>query len=136
MTFIDNVSILAIENCLLRPLEHIFTGQTVLDLDDADIRKIAAEPSTTQRDRERITEELEKLRKGRQALNAFSADGSSLRAPPILGIHAYFNLQVNRHRADQNIIYQDKRPPEIQLLYLSPSRTIVSLKVGSGNSHD
>ncbi|KAJ5524676.1 hypothetical protein N7494_011326 [Penicillium frequentans] len=85
VTFIDNVAILAIENCLLRPLEHIFTGQTVLDLDDNKICKIAAEPVTTQRDRERLTGELEKLRKGRQALSAFSADGSSLRAPPILG---------------------------------------------------
>ncbi|KAJ5992682.1 Dynamin GTPase [Penicillium sp. IBT 35674x] len=86
VTFVDNIAILAIENCLLRPLESIFTGQTVLDLDDNEIRKIAAEPSTTQRDRERLNKELEKLRKGRQALNAFSADGSSLRAPPILGI--------------------------------------------------
>ncbi|KAJ6110296.1 Dynamin GTPase [Penicillium sp. IBT 16267x] len=85
VTFVDNVAILAIENCLLRPLENIFTGQAVLDLDDNKIRKIAAEPPTTQKDRERLTEELEKLRKGRQALNAFRADGSSLRAPPILG---------------------------------------------------
>lgn len=87
MTFVDNIAILAIENCLLRPLESIFTGQTVLDLDDNTIRKIAAELPTTQRDRMRLTRELEKLRKGRQTLNAFSADGSSLRAPPILGIH-------------------------------------------------
>jgi hypothetical protein len=87
LTSIDNVAILAIENCLLRPLEHIFTGQVVLDLDDNEIRKTAAEPSTTQKDRERLTDELEKLRKGKQALNAFSADGSSLRAPPILGIN-------------------------------------------------
>ncbi|KAJ5649811.1 uncharacterized protein N7484_003534 [Penicillium longicatenatum] len=86
LTFIDNVAILAIENCLLRPLEHIFTGQVVLELDDNEISKIAAEPSTTQKDRERLTDELEKLRKGKQTLNAFSADGSSLRAPPTLGI--------------------------------------------------
>lgn len=100
MTFIDNVAILAIENCLLRPLEHIFTGQTVLDLDDNKICKIAAEPSTTQRDRERLNEELEKLRKGRQALNAFSADGSSLRAPPILGTKKHFTQYVKRRVAD------------------------------------
>ncbi|CAG8900109.1 unnamed protein product [Penicillium egyptiacum] len=84
VTFVDNVAILAIENCLLYPLEHIFTGKTVLDMDDQQIQEIAAEPSNIQKDRERLNEELEKLRKGRQTLNAFSIADSSLRARPIL----------------------------------------------------
>ncbi|KGO66031.1 Dynamin [Penicillium italicum] len=84
VTFVDNVAILAIENCLLCPLEHIFTGKTVLDMDDQQIREIAAEPLNIQKDRERLNEELEKLRKGRQTLNAFSIADSALRARPIL----------------------------------------------------
>ncbi|KAJ5181073.1 Dynamin [Penicillium cf. griseofulvum] len=84
VTFVDNIAILAIENCLLCPLEHILTGKTVLSMDDQQIREIAAEPSNIQKDRERLNAELEKLRKGRQTLNAFSTADSSLRARPIL----------------------------------------------------
>ncbi|KAF9248331.1 hypothetical protein DTO013E5_5165 [Penicillium roqueforti] len=84
VTFVDNVAILAIENCLLCPLEHIFTGKTVLEMNDEQIRQIAGEPSNIQKDRERLNEELEKLRKGRQTLNAFVIADSSLRARPIL----------------------------------------------------
>ncbi|KAJ5836851.1 Dynamin GTPase [Penicillium robsamsonii] len=87
VTFVDNVAILAIENCLLFPLEHIFTGKTVLSMDNQQIREIAAEPSNIQKDRERLNEELEKLRKGNQTLNTFSTADSTLRARPILGIH-------------------------------------------------
>lgn len=87
MTFVDNVAILAIENCLLCPLEHIFTGKTVLGMDDQQIQEIAAEPSNIQKDQERLNEELEKPRKGRQTLNAFSIADSSLRSRPILGIY-------------------------------------------------
>ncbi|KAJ5165387.1 Dynamin [Penicillium coprophilum] len=84
VTFVDNVAILAIENCLLCPLEHIFTGKTVLSMDDQQVQEIAAEPSNIQKDRERLNEELEKLRKGNQTLNAFSTADSLLRARPIL----------------------------------------------------
>ncbi|QQK43428.1 Dynamin [Penicillium digitatum] len=84
VTFVDNVAILAIENCLLCPLEHIFTGKTVLGMDDQQIQEIAAEPSNIQKDRERLNEELKKLRKGRQTLNAFSIADSLLRGRPVL----------------------------------------------------
>jgi cell division protein FtsB len=87
VTFVDNIAILAIENCLLCPLEHILTGKTVLSMDDQQIREIAAEPSNIQKDRERLNAELEKLRKARQTLNAFSTADSSLRARPILGMY-------------------------------------------------
>lgn len=87
VTFVDNVAILAIENCLLCPLEHIFTGKTVLGMDDQQIREIAAEPSSIQKERERLNEELEKLRRGNQTLNAFSKADSSLRARHIFGIY-------------------------------------------------
>ncbi|KAJ5360681.1 Dynamin [Penicillium concentricum] len=86
VTFVDNIAILAIENCLLCPLEHIFTGKTVLSMNDQQIGEIAAEPSNIRKDRERLNEELKKLRKGNQTLNASSAADSSLRPRPILGL--------------------------------------------------
>lgn len=80
MTFIDNIAILAIENCLLRPLEQIFTGQTIINMDDAQVQSIAAEPISVEMDRNRLSEELSKLKAGRQTLSAFRIDGPSL--PP------------------------------------------------------
>lgn len=111
MTFVDNVAILAIENCLLCPLEHIFTGKTVLGMDDQQIQEIAAEPSNIQKDRERLNEELEKLRKGRQTLNAFSIADSSLRSRPILGIYISYIGSWN-HKLIEVPFQQDRQSPE------------------------
>lgn len=38
--FVDNVVVLTIENCLLCLLEHIFTGNAVLGIDDQRIREM------------------------------------------------------------------------------------------------
>jgi hypothetical protein len=57
-------AILAIENCLLRPLEHIFTSQTVVGIDEDQVRVIAIEPANIQKDRKRLNEELRKLLAG------------------------------------------------------------------------
>ncbi|CAI7566369.1 unnamed protein product [Penicillium palitans] len=111
VTFVDNVAILAIENCLLCPLEHIFTGKTVLDMDDQQIQEIAAEPPNIQKDRERLNEELGKLRKGIQTLNAFSMADSLLRARPILGIYIPYIGSWN-HRLIEVSFQQDRQSPE------------------------
>ncbi|KAJ6052707.1 hypothetical protein N7499_003843 [Penicillium canescens] len=86
VTFIDNIAILAIENCLLRPLEHIFTGQSIIGMEDAQIRSIAAEPPNVELDRKRLNEELNKLNAGRQTLSAFSTDGPSMPSRPVFGM--------------------------------------------------
>ncbi|KAF7593738.1 hypothetical protein BBP40_010913 [Aspergillus hancockii] len=85
VTFVDNVATLAIENCLLSPLEHIFNGQTVNNMDDQRIRDLAAEPSHVRKDRERLNQELEKLRAGLNTFNIFNTESSSLQRPPIFG---------------------------------------------------
>ncbi|KAF3384322.1 Interferon-induced GTP-binding protein Mx2 [Penicillium rolfsii] len=85
VTFVENVAILAIENCLLFPLEHVFSSQIVVDMDDERIEKVATEPSETQKERTRLNEELEKLRRGRQTLDAYKTEEISLPKPPILG---------------------------------------------------
>lgn len=85
MTFVENVAILAIENCLLSPLEDLFSSQTVVGMDDDQIQKVAAEPSETQKERTRLNEELDKLRRGRDTLDAYRPEETSLPKPPILG---------------------------------------------------
>lgn len=54
-------------------------------MDDHQIEEIAAEPLSIQVERKRLNEELNKLRKAKRTLNAFSVDEQSLRSPPTLG---------------------------------------------------
>ncbi|KAL5360179.1 hypothetical protein BJX96DRAFT_184398 [Aspergillus floccosus] len=88
LTFVDNVATLAIENCLLVPLQRIFTSQAVNDMDDEQISELAAEPPHIRQERERLSSELEKLQAGMQAFNVFTTDGSSLPPPPSFATRA------------------------------------------------
>lgn len=54
-------------------------------MDDEQIQRVAAEPSETQKERTRLNEELDKLRRGRQTLDAYKPEEISLPKPPILG---------------------------------------------------
>ncbi|KAL6229209.1 hypothetical protein BDW75DRAFT_110131 [Aspergillus navahoensis] len=81
LTFVDNVAILGIENCLLYPLQSIFTSQVVNNMGDAQIQNLAAEPSYVTEERKRLGQELEKLQAGLRTLNLFkpmSIDGLSI----------------------------------------------------------
>ncbi|KAJ5975515.1 P-loop containing nucleoside triphosphate hydrolase protein [Penicillium waksmanii] len=84
-TFIDNVAILAIENCLLLPLERIFTSLAVSNMDTKQIRSLADEPAHVQSDRERYTSQLEKLEAGLKTLNILNREESSLATPIVFG---------------------------------------------------
>ncbi|KAJ5370483.1 P-loop containing nucleoside triphosphate hydrolase protein [Penicillium cataractarum] len=84
LVFIDNVAILAIENCLLRPLEHIFSNQVINSMDDEEIEKLAGESQEVKEERERLSRELKKLEAGMRTLSTFSADRSSLSRPSAL----------------------------------------------------
>ncbi|KAL4894306.1 P-loop containing nucleoside triphosphate hydrolase protein [Aspergillus ambiguus] len=71
LTFVENVAILGIENCLLYPLQQIFTSQVVNDMEDFQIRDLAAEPDYVIVERKRLGQELEKLQAGLRTLNLF-----------------------------------------------------------------
>ncbi|KAE8397593.1 P-loop containing nucleoside triphosphate hydrolase protein [Aspergillus pseudonomiae] len=83
VTFVDNIAILGIENCLLWPLEQIFTSQTVNSMEDQQIRELAEEPPHIQHDRQRLSQELNRLQAGLNTFNIFHAGSSSLRPPSI-----------------------------------------------------
>lgn len=77
----ENVAILGIENCLLYPLQSIFTSETVNNMDDSKIRELASEPSFIQEERGRLAQELEKLETGLQTLKIFDSKMPSPRSP-------------------------------------------------------
>ncbi|KAL2832307.1 P-loop containing nucleoside triphosphate hydrolase protein [Aspergillus pseudoustus] len=71
ITFVNNVATLAIENCLIQPLQKIFTSQVVNDMDDEQIQELAAEPSYVCEERERLGKELKRLQAGLRTFNVY-----------------------------------------------------------------
>ncbi|KAL2808434.1 P-loop containing nucleoside triphosphate hydrolase protein [Aspergillus granulosus] len=79
ITFINNVATLAIENCLVQPLQRIFTSQVVNNMTDSQIQELAAEPLYVSEERERLGKELKKLRAGLRTFNAYRPMGLPLK---------------------------------------------------------
>jgi ethanolamine utilization cobalamin adenosyltransferase len=69
MIFINNIVVFGIENRLLEPLERILTCQTINNMEDDQIQRIAAEPDHLAGEREGLSKGIEKLQKGLQALS-------------------------------------------------------------------
>ncbi|KAL4860694.1 P-loop containing nucleoside triphosphate hydrolase protein [Aspergillus spectabilis] len=80
LTFVDNVATLGVENCLLEPLQRIFTSQVVNNMDDTQIQELAAEPLYVTEERKRLVKELEKLQAGLRTFNIFRPMVSPLAA--------------------------------------------------------
>ncbi|RAL12548.1 putative dynamin GTPase [Aspergillus homomorphus CBS 101889] len=84
VTFVDNVATLGIENCLLAPLEEIFTTQTISEMSDKEVTEIACEPESYQEDHKRISHELDKLKAGLNAIKSWSRNPANSRVPSTL----------------------------------------------------
>lgn len=87
-TFIDNIVILAIENCLLIPLGDIFTSLAVSRMEPETIQSLAEEPPHVQADRNRYSSQLEKLEAGLKTLNILNRENSSLSTPIVFGMYS------------------------------------------------
>jgi hypothetical protein len=69
MIFINNVAVLGIENCLLEPLKQNLTCQTINNMEDDQVQRIAAEPAHLTGERQRLSKDIEKLQAGLQVLS-------------------------------------------------------------------
>jgi hypothetical protein len=81
--FMNNVANLAIENCLLQPLESIFTSASVGNMDDQHIEDLASEPTVVREQRERLSYQLEKLQAGQSILKSYDSPQSRPEGPNI-----------------------------------------------------
>lgn len=63
--FIDDVSVLAVERCLVNKLPHLLQAESVLDLKDDEVARLAGETQGAAMERERCTEKLAILEDGR-----------------------------------------------------------------------
>lgn len=65
-TFVDNVKLLAIENCLINDMPNILTPEMVLDMSDDMVHRAGAEPPQLESAREDLRHQMDKLHKGLQ----------------------------------------------------------------------
>ncbi|KAL4861527.1 P-loop containing nucleoside triphosphate hydrolase protein [Aspergillus spectabilis] len=84
-TFIHNVITFGIEDCLLDPMQGLFSKQVVTELEDRQIRQLAAEPSDVSEERDRLDEELDTLEAALKRLSVNASMTPVLPRPSILG---------------------------------------------------
>ncbi|KAM0811508.1 putative GED domain-containing protein [Seiridium cardinale] len=75
--FIDDVSVNAIEACLVQCLPDVFSPSVVWDLSDDDIELLGSEDNTTITERMELTQKLNILEEGLKDLDAFTARSGS-----------------------------------------------------------
>jgi hypothetical protein len=67
--FVANITVQVIERHIVRGLEYIFFPITVSQLLDAEILSVAAEPDSTKKEREALTEKVRILTEGQLILS-------------------------------------------------------------------
>ncbi|KAI1325842.1 P-loop containing nucleoside triphosphate hydrolase protein [Xylariaceae sp. FL0255] len=70
-TLVDDISVLAIEKCLVQKLPHLFSPEVICNLTDGEIHTMAAESEASIADRKRISEKLSVLQGGLTKLGKF-----------------------------------------------------------------
>ncbi|KAK3938319.1 P-loop containing nucleoside triphosphate hydrolase protein [Diplogelasinospora grovesii] len=70
--FIDDVSVNAVETCLIQRLPDVFSPDVVWDLSDEVIEVLGSEDDSTVKERIALTQKLETLEKGLHDLDAFT----------------------------------------------------------------
>ncbi|PLB45800.1 hypothetical protein P170DRAFT_439518 [Aspergillus steynii IBT 23096] len=117
VTFVDNVATLAIENCLLRPLDRLFTSQTINNMEDDEVKHLAAEPSYILEERDRLSGELAKLLAGLRAFGPFNIPRPTM--PPLA-----FKSKAPSKSAESNSSGRESvTPPKPSFSSNSPSTT-------------
>ncbi|KAI1498932.1 P-loop containing nucleoside triphosphate hydrolase protein [Biscogniauxia marginata] len=77
-TFTENMVVLAIENCLIRDLPLIFTTETVNQMEDSELERLASESPGIRQERTEIRAEHDILKKGLQLCKKFKARNSTI----------------------------------------------------------
>ncbi|KAK2599466.1 hypothetical protein N8I77_011220 [Diaporthe amygdali] len=74
--FVDDVSVNAVETCLVQRLPDVFSPEVVWDLDDEQIESLGSEDNSTIKNRNDLQEKLRVLEDGLKDLDAFTARSS------------------------------------------------------------
>ncbi|KAK3175407.1 hypothetical protein K4F52_010291 [Lecanicillium sp. MT-2017a] len=81
--FVDDISVLAVENCEINKLTSLFHAEVVLDLDDDEVIRLAQESDDAADRRSRCIEKLAVLEAGKDDLKRLEAHRSLITGPRI-----------------------------------------------------
>ncbi|KGO38429.1 Dynamin [Penicillium expansum] len=100
LVFVDNIAILAIENCLLAPLKAVFTTETITSMEDIEIEELCEGlHRRVARSKSELTDELTKLQIGLLTLKQFkiakeiTAPTGAIKQPGSGSAHGSSSLQ-------------------------------------------
>ncbi|KAJ5510402.1 Dynamin [Penicillium expansum] len=100
LVFVDNIAILAIENCLLAPLKAVFTTETITSMEDIEIEELCEGlHRRVARSKSELTDELTKLQIGLLTLKQFkiakeiTAPTGAIKQPVSGSAHGCSSLQ-------------------------------------------
>lgn len=68
MTFIDNVEVLVVENCLVKDLAKIFPEESIWDMTDSDLKRFVYVLPETQREQKALKTKIDSLKASLQVL--------------------------------------------------------------------
>lgn len=71
-TLVDDIAVLAVENCLMKNIPELLSSRIVISLDDDKVSAIAAESDEARAERTRTEDEHKVLSKARAMLNKLS----------------------------------------------------------------
>lgn len=74
--FVNNIAVLAVENCLMRDLAGIFSPTLTADMDEEKLKLIASEAEETQHDRIALKPRLSVLEAGKEVLHGHIGQSS------------------------------------------------------------
>ncbi|KAM0807103.1 putative GED domain-containing protein [Seiridium cardinale] len=77
-TFTENMVILAIENCLIEDLPHLFTSEKVNQMENEELEQLAAETEELRLERAQVKEEHDSLKKGLEFCSKYRKREASL----------------------------------------------------------
>ncbi|KAF2498667.1 hypothetical protein BU16DRAFT_558721 [Lophium mytilinum] len=80
--FISNITVLAVEKCLIAKIPAIFDSSTVLGLTEDQLEAIAGESAEVRRERSGLDDKIEDLESGYELLKTFARHGASHNSRP------------------------------------------------------
>ncbi|KAI8962256.1 P-loop containing nucleoside triphosphate hydrolase protein, partial [Daldinia sp. FL1419] len=131
-TFIDNVVILAVENCLISELPSILTTEKINRMEDVELERLAGESPEVQAEREELQSEYEALREGLKICNKFKGRKET----PLPSIQVEPQINTRTTQSSSTVTTAEKTSKPITNESRVPSQPVVTFGTFSSGSNN